>query len=423
MTEIRNKACGIDVHKRILVATLLARNGEKTTRNFPNTVEGCVDIRTWVSDEKCDVVAFESTSVYWRKLYGTLLDTLDLEVANAYSIKNVPGKKTDTRDSEWIAQLALNRLITPSRILSEEDEEFRKLTRYRSHLVKERTMVKNMIHRLLDEDQILLSRVLSDIFGKTGLTILDEIANGGNLERVLNHLPPRLRAKKELFLNVLSSKLSQSNLQILQGCIRRLKHLNEEIMRMDDMIVESISITRKEDYTILMSIPGIGPTLAAQLLSEIGPISDFAEPAKLVSFAGLNPSVAQSAGVLRTGHITKKGNSHLRWMAVEAAQCCIKKKGTALYEFYARLKKKCGFKKAIVALARKLLVLIWHLLTNKEMYEDEGYVKKGNVSIPGFMKLVSKIGTNEAIELIQKASEIMKVSTLDDEKMKDIQGG
>lgn len=93
MIETRNKACGIDVHKRILVATLLSRNGEKTTRSFPNTVEGCVDIRTWVSDEKCDVVAFESTSIYWRKLYGTLLDTLDLEGANAYSIKNIPGKK------------------------------------------------------------------------------------------------------------------------------------------------------------------------------------------------------------------------------------------------------------------------------------------------------------------------------------------
>jgi len=240
---------------------------------------------------------------------------------------------------------------------------------------------------------------------------------------MLNNLPPRLQAKKEKLIDALSSKLSQSNLQILQGNMKRLKILNEEVSRMDDMIAEHVSTTQLENYAILNSIPGIGNTLAALLLSELGPISDFPEPAKLVSFAGLNPSVAQSAGVLRTGHITKKGNSHLRWMAVEAAHSCSKKKGTALFEFYARLKKRCGFKKAIVALARKLLTIIWHLLTNKEMYKDQGYDKKGNVSIPGFMKLVSKMGVNEAIELIQKASEIMKVDSLKDLEKSTIRGG
>jgi len=404
----REKACGIDVHKRKLVATMLSSNGESVTKEFSNDFSGVDPLRDWIIGESCDVVAFESTGIYWRFLYLNLKETVPIEVANAYQIKNIPGKKTDARDSEWIATLALNSQISPSRILDGVHEEFRSILRYRKKLVQDRTSVKNRIHKILDTENIKLARLFTDIFGKSGRIVLEAIIKGTDIDEVMATLPPRMRKKKEEINEILVSSISQADLIQLDSLINTLKCLDAEIKRMEANIALYAKELHEEEWNILCSVPGIGPLSASMILGEISDIHHFDKPEKLVSWAGLNPSVYQSAGVNHTGHITKQGDAYLRWIMTECATGCIKKKGTHLYAFFERVRNKVGYKKAIVALARKLLTLVWHLLTNNEKYEDPGYHTKGEVSIKGFLKLVKKIGTEEALRIIEAARMIDK---------------
>lgn len=406
ITDKREKSCGIDVHKNILVATVLDSQGKHKTQNFFNTILGIQALKKWIIDESCDVVAFESTGIYWWSLYESLFDSVTVEVANAYHIKHVPGKKTDTLDSLWIAQLALNRQISPSRILTGDERDFRSIVRYRESLVEQRTGLKNQVHKILDSSNIRLSSILTDIFGKSGILILDAIAYGKSLDEIKDLLPPVVQRKEDLIQEVISSSLSTPMLLQLRSCLRTLETITREVEEIEGIIGNYVQKKLFNPYKILCSIPGISHRSSSIILSEIKDIHDFLTPANLVSWTGLNPMVYQSAGTLRTGSISKQGNTHLRWILVECAHSCARQKGTHLHQFFERVKKRAGYKKAIVALARKLLVLIWHLLTNNESFEDEGYQKNGDVSIPGFLKLVEKIGKDEAVKIIQTAHEI-----------------
>jgi len=419
MTETnkkREKTCGIDVHKRLLVATVLDSAGNSTTKEFSNDHNGIDALRDWIIGESCDVVAFESTGIYWRSLYLGLEGILPIEVANAFHIKNVPGKKTDARDSEWIATLALNRQINPSRILTGANEEFRGFLRYRKKLVDGRTSTKNRIHKVLDTENIHLSRVCSNIFGKSGRIVLDAIIKGDDIDSVMKVLPPRMRKNKDEINAILVSSISQANLTILESLINIINTQDAEIKKIDAQIALYAKELHEEDWHILCSVPGIGALSASMIIGEIGDIHDFSSPDKLVSWAGLNPSVYQSAGVNHTGHITKQGNAFLRWILVECATGCIKRRGTHLYRFFERVRGKVGYKKAIVALARKLLVLVWHLLINRERYKDPEYTPKGEVSIKGFLKIIKKIGADEALKIIETAREI-------DRRVNDVEKG
>ncbi|MCQ2357975.1 MAG: IS110 family transposase [Methanocorpusculum sp.] len=372
MTEKRRKACGIDVHKVLLVATIQDTTGMSVTRQYWNTLESIASLRSWIVQERCDVVAFESTGSYWFTLYECLYSAVTVEVANAYYIKHVPGKKTDTLDSQWIAQLALNNQITPSRIFTGDLRNFRSLTRYRSKLVEDRTFYKNIVHNLLDASDIHLSTVTTDIFGKSGMLILKALSEGKNIETIFSQLSPGIFAKKDLLVKAVSASLNQSELIQLRSCLNLLDTINRELKDVEERISWYVQANQMSEVGILCSIPGMGITSASVILSEIGDIRDFMKPGNLASWAGIVPSIYQSAGTIRSGAITKKGNEHLRWIIVECAHGCARKKGTKLAAFFERIKKRAGYKKAIVALGRKLLTLIWHLLMNHEKYEDEG---------------------------------------------------
>ena len=319
MNSIRNKVCGIDVHKKILVGTILDRYGNKQTNEFTNTVQGIYLLRNWIYQEKCEVLAFESTGDYWIQLYNGLEPVVPIEVANAYHIKHFPGKKTDILDSEWIAQLALNGLITPSRIFQGEQRELRGLTRYRELLVQQRTVQKNKIHHILDSSSIRLTHVLSDIFGKTGIRIMNCLVDGGDINEILDHLPGNLRKRREKIREAISYSLSQRELFMLRSSLNLIDSFNSEIEEIENMTDYYITLNHQDELKILSSIPGVGYTGACVLISEIGDINDFSSAKKLAAWAGLVPSVYQSAGTLRMGSITKKGNRHLRWMLVENA--------------------------------------------------------------------------------------------------------
>lgn len=400
MGRSRSKVCGIDVHKKFLVVTVLSRSGEKRTEKIQNSMEHLLQLREWILAEQCEVVAFESTGEYWIPLYDVLQGSVETIVANSYHIKWIPGKKTDTIDSEWIAELALNDLITPSRILQKEKRDIRSLTRLREKLVNERTDHKNRVHKILDSACIRLAAFFSDLFGKSGLKILKYILSGVPPEEIVRKLPKRLLLHSDAILDTIRTQLSTQQLIQLQTSVTMIDLLNDQIKELEQTILNELRKDQRK-LQILMSIPGIGVIGATTLLAEIGDVTDFSSPDKLTKWAGITPRVYQSADKLHTGSITKQGSKHLRWILVEIAHSCIRTKNTALRDFFDRIFSRSGYKKAIVALARKILKLVWHLLTNDEMYQEKNTLPKSS-RLPN-PREIGSISASAALELLVKA--------------------
>jgi len=404
MSREKRKVCGIDVHKRFLVATILDREGTSETRRIQQNAESLLEFRRWILSENCDSAAFESTADYWRSLYLVLEGHVPVTVANAYHIKHVPGRKTDITDSRWIAQLELNSLTGPSRIFSGDLYDLRSLTRSRELLVQNRTELKNKIHHLLDSASIHLSSVLSDLFGKSGTIILNGLVQNKPFEEIIKSLPKKMRGSADAIAATVPASIPQVTLVLLQSYLKLVDDLDNEIKLLEGRIRESLA-GKSREIQILTSIPGIGFIGASTLIAEIGNIHDFEDADKLTKWAGLTPSVYQSANVTRTGSITKQGSRHIRWILVELAHVAIRSPGR-LKSFFERLMPKKGYKKAIVAVARKMLRIVWHLLVHDEVFADE-VPRSKQVKFPKMPKKIQAFGITRIIDLLSKASEVI----------------
>lgn len=371
------KACGIDMHQAFLMATMLDLAGTKDTRRFSTCIEDLLNLREWLIDNKCQRVAIESTGVYWIPTYTLLEGKVETIVANPLHIKNIPGRKNDVLDSEWIAEICLNGQIKPSYIPPKEIREIRELTRSHVKLTQARTAFKNRAHKVLSRAGIHISGVISDIFGKSGMIILNGILNGKTIDQTFVEIKnKKIKIKQTELKDSLKGELSQNDIFVINECLESIKFFDKKIKEFDSKINQNLKGMSKE-MKILMSIPGVGFTTAAAIMAEIGNIDVFSKPKKLVGWSGLAPSINESAGKSSNGHITKKGNKFLRTILVLAANSIAIGRPNKLRFFYQRIKGKKGHKKAIVALARKLVSIIHHLLTFKEVYsEEEGKQKK-----------------------------------------------
>lgn len=377
MTDQLNIVCGADIHQRFLVATILSRDGRTWTCKFLMNINGLMDFKSWLISYGCQKVAIESTGRFWIPVHMILEGTIDVIVANAYKIKHTPKKKTDLKDSEWLAELCLNDMIEPSRIFPKEDRELRNLTRTREAYVRDMSKEKNRIHHVLESCSIKLASVISDVFGKSGMHILNGLLNGMSIEDVLKGIPDkRIREKKaEELRDALMGKLEASDIFLICQSLQIINQLKMRIEELDGEIRSRIA-SKPMDIKILRSIPGIGTVSAYTILAEIGDYLDFKKPEQLASWAGLVPSVYQSADKLITGGITKQGSKHLRWILVQVAHAISHAKGGKLKKFFLKIKAKKGYLVAIVALARKVLCLIHHLLVNQEMYDEDSRSSK-----------------------------------------------
>jgi transposase len=379
MEKQRNKVCGADIHKKFLVATILSRDGAKTTERFGMMLDDILKFKEWVIENNCDQVAVESTGVYWVPIHTVLENKIEVIVANAYKIKHTPGRKTDVRDSEWLAELCLNGMIEPSRIFPNEDRELRTLTRARESLVNNSTQMKNRVHQALESSCIKISSVLSDIFGKSGRHILDGLLEGRSIDEILAGIKSKKVTKKEQELReAIKNGLDPAKVLIIQNCLELIEEIQKKIKKLDMEIMSRIR-RMKEDLDIAMSIPGIAFTSASAILAEIGDYRDFANGEKLAAWCGLTPKVSQSANMLVTGSITKQGSKHVRRMLIQVAHAISRTKNSVLKRFFLKIKAKKGAKKAAVALARKLLCILHHLLINREMYQENGNTKSKSV--------------------------------------------
>ena len=407
MEKQRNKVCGADIHKKFLVATILSRDGTKTTERFGMNLDDIIKFKEWVVKNNCEQVAVESTGVYWVPIYTVLEDNIEVIVANAYKIKHTPGRKTDVRDSEWLAQLCLNGMIEPSRIFPKEDREIRTLTRARESLVNNSTQMKNRIHQALESSCIKISSVLSDIFGKSGRHIIDGLIEGRSIDEILSGIKSKRVLKKEQDLrDAIKNSLDPAQILMIRNCLELIEEIQKRIEKLDAEILSRIE-KRKEDVEIAMSIPGIAFTSASAILSEIGDYRDFENGEKLAAWCGLTPSVSQSANKLVTGRITKQGSKHVRRMLVQVAHAISRTKNSVLKRFFLRIQAKKGAKKAAVALARKVLCILHHLLMNREMYQENGKTKSKPVK---FNRTSSPIQMTEQdmIDVLSNAGYIIK---------------
>lgn len=300
--QVLHKACcGIDVHHKNVVACVLKADefGEYTDciKTFSAMTFDLENLRDWLKQEKVETVAMESTGVYWIPVFNVLEAHFEIVLSNARQTKNLPGKKTDPSDSRWIAkQLALG-LIQGSFIPSKDIRELRQLTRYRTKLISMRTSEKDRVHNILESCNIKLSCVATDIFGVSGMTIMQALINEEtDPEELAQFAKGRLRSKVPDLVKSLNGKMQKHDTQMLKMVLDHLAFLNEQLAELDQTILEKCKPYQQE-IKLLDTIPGVDITTAQAMVAELGvDMSVFDTPERLASWAGLSPGSNESAG-------------------------------------------------------------------------------------------------------------------------------
>jgi transposase len=406
-----NKACGADIHKNKIVATILSASEAKNQAEFGTTLPELLKFKSWLILNDCEAVAMESTGTYWIPVFSVLEGSMEVLIANPYMIKHIPGKKTDSVDADWLAELCLKDLIVPSRIFPREDRILRNLTRAREGLVKIRTQLKNRIHRDLSSSHIKLSSTVTDIFGKSGMHILKGLLEDRSIDEIVSSIPSsRVKKNAERIKESIENNLDSSQIFLIESSLDLMGKVQNKIDAIDGDLRMKMS-SKQNDLKITMSIPGIDFISATTILAEIGNYRNFSSPEQLASYFGIVPFVNQSADKLHTGCITKHGSKHLRWILVQVAHAASKKIGSKLRKFYLRVRARRGANVAIVALARKILSILYHLLVNQEMYEEpEAPAKKARPNRIDQSHPQREFTAQEMIDILQRGGyEVRKI--------------
>ena len=375
--EVLHDCCGgLDVHAKTVVACLITK-GRKELRTFSTMTDELLRLADWLTSAGCTHVAMESTGVYWKPIFNVLEGLLSVILVNARHIKAVPGRKTDVRDCEWLADLVRHGLVKASFIPPLEIRELRELTRYRQTLVTEQTAVANRIQKLIESANIKLGQVASDVLGLSGRLMLRALAEGETDAGKLAELAQgKLRSKQAELRRALEGRLTQAQRWVLAEFLARLEELEAALTRVETRIGEAVAACPdpfvQEAVELLDTIPGVGERTAQTIVAEIGvDMGRFPSAKHLASWAGVCPGNHESAGKRKSGQPTK-GNKSLRTVLVEAAWAATHAKGTFLQAKYQRLVKRMPKQKALGAVAHRLLVISYHLLSRRVPYAELG---------------------------------------------------
>ena len=390
---------GMDVHKNVLVTTIITEEGEET--RWSGVEAGDLEnLMEWLKEKNCLKGVMESTGIYWVPIYVTLVDNgFQVTVANAHQVKAIPGRKTDELDSQWLARIFSAGLVKPSYIPEKKIMELRNLTRLRVALLEEQTAFKNRAHKILQICNIRLASKLSNIFGKDGQMLLNALMKRESIDEVIEKYgSKRLKAKKEEVKESILGVLNETDIIQLKICLENINRLEEQIRQLNAKIATMVN---KKDVERISKVPGLAEVSASAVIAEIADPRRFQNDKKINSWSGLAPSTYQTGGKKpKSGHITKKGNKWLRRTLVQCAKVAIKARNSQIRQFYLRIRGRRGHNIAIVATARKLLDIIWHLLITGEEYIDKHYVKK---TIKKSRKETLKLALEEAIPLLKQA--------------------
>ncbi len=376
MEVVYERCCGLDIHKRTVVACLLTpgadRQPVKEVRTYGTVTDELLALAAWLQEAGCTHVAMESTGVYWKPLWNVLEGQFTLLLVKARHVKAVPGRKTDVKDAEWLADLLGHGLLRGSFVPDRPRRELRELTRYRSSLVQERSAEVNRLQKTLEGANIKLGDVATDVLGVSGRRMLRAIVAGETDAAVLAELAQgRLRDKRPALERALLGQSGAHQRFLLAQQLAHIEHLDAAIAAVSAEI-EARLRPFADELERLETIPGVGMRTAQILLAEIGAdLRRFPTAGHLASWAGMCPGNDESAGQRRSGQ-TRHGNPWLRSALIEAAHAAARSHGTYLAAQYRRLAARRGAKRAAVAVAHSILVSAYHLLRDGEPYHDLG---------------------------------------------------
>jgi transposase len=403
MEVIYPRCAGLDVHKKTVVACVMhtQRNGRKRqeTRTFGTTTDELLQLLAWLQGWECTHVAMESTGVYWKPVYNILEDHMEVLLVNARHVKNVPGRKTDVSDAQWLVELLRHGLLRGSFVPPREQRHLRDLTRQRSKLVEERAAVVNRVQKVLEDANIKLASVATDVMGVSGRAMLAELIRGQADPATMAELARgRMRTKREALTQALTGRVKAQHRFLLEQHLIHIDFLDEQIelfsrqiaWQIDQMSAlpeyavpvpstnETESAEQQELLTyaraieLLDTIPGIDRWLAEVLVAEMGiDMRRFASEKHLASWAGVAPGNNESGGKRRSGK-TPPGNRYLRKGLVQGAHGASRKKDSYLKSKYHRIAARRGKKRATVAVGHSILVSAFHMLSRIEPYRDLG---------------------------------------------------
>ncbi len=374
MQILYSRCCGIDVHKDSVTACVLVYSGapepEVRKKEFATHKKALGNLRLWLHANQVTHVAMESTGVYWKPVWQALEGNFDLTLANPFQIKTMPGRKTDARDSQWIAELLAHGLIRRSFVPPRATRNLRDLTRYRVKLVEERNRIHNRIHKLLEDACLKLDTVVTDILGVSGRRIIQAILNGYEHPMELaERVKGTLRGKIPQLRLALNGRITDHHRFLLGELMDDLERVESKIQRLEAEIVQQVDMQLVER---LCTIPGVDILTAWTLLAELGTdMGVFDSPKHAASWAGLCPGNHESGGK-RLSNRTRKGNRWLRRALVQSAWGASRKKDCYLAAFFYRHSAKQGVRKAIVSLAHRILVIAFCLLRDATEYAEAG---------------------------------------------------
>lgn len=366
------------MHAKTVVACLIT-HGRKEIRTFATMTDELLQLGDWLRGAGCTHVASESTGVYWKPVFNLLEGLLTVILVNARHIKAVPGRKTDVRDCEWLADLLRHGLLKASFIPPPEIRELRELVRYRQTVVREHTAAAKRIQKLIESANLKLGQVASEVLGLRGRLMLRALAAGEHDVTKLAELAQgKLKSKKAELRRALEGRLTRVQRWVLAELLARVEELEAALTRVEARIGEEVTVCADpfvpKAVELLESIPGVGIRTAQTIVAEIGvAMSRFPSAKHLASWAGVCPGNHESAGKRKSGQPTK-GNQSLRTILVEAAWAATHAKGTFLRAKYQRLVKRMPKQKALGAIAHRLLVISYHLLKRRVPYAELGSV-------------------------------------------------
>jgi transposase len=398
MRALYRRVAGIDVHRMLHVVTVLLEQADgsmqRQTRQFGGFRRDCRALAAWLAELRIELVVMESTGIYWKSVYAHLeIAGLSAWVVNAHRIKHVPGRKTDVADSEWLAVLARFGMVKPSFIPPKDLRELRLVSRYRRKLNAMRASEINRLHKVLDDGGIKLGGVVSDIDGVSARAMVSALIEGQSIEQMLGLARGKLKSKREELGASLDGDLSARHLFVLRHIEAHIQTLQRELAEIDSYMLNAMQ-PYAWAHALLQTIPGIDEIAAALILIEIGDdMTRFGRPQSLACWAALSPGNDESAGKRRSGG-TAHGNSVIRFILCECANAARMTKSTLAAKYRSLMVRK-SHKKSIIAVAHKMIRLIYLILSKRQPYIDQGIdyaAMSAKKNAPRWIKQLKTIG-------------------------------
>lgn len=375
MEEILERCCGLDVHRDTIVACIMVGTGKqkrKEIKTFSTFTCDIHELAKWLQSHNIKHVAVESTGIYWKPIFNVLAEDFEIILVNAQHAKNVPGRKTDVKDSEWLCRLLKCGLLNKSFIPPKEIIRLRELVRYRQTLTKDLTSAKNRIIKMLENANIKLSSVFSNVFGVTAWGMICKLVAGEtDMDKLLEYVHSRCQSSRAEIKKALQGTLEEEDINILKRMMEHIASIESIIEKLDWDIDKHLKPYQAQ-VDLLKTIPGIKDLAAASIIAEIGvDMNQFRSDAHLAAWAGLSPGNNQSGGKIKSSRI-RKGNPHLRVTMTQVGWAISCTKETYLGKKYRALVARKGKKRSIIAIGRKALVIAYHVLKNKVPFFELG---------------------------------------------------